>query len=737
MRMTEKHIIPEKFLQGYNAQSVESVIQQKWEEADINNPDTCIEKGFTKPDAEHFSIVLPPPNVTGQLHIGHAMMLVIEDTIVRFNRMLGKKTLWIPGTDHAAIATQSKVEKLLAKQKIRKHELGREKFLEKVREFAKESQDTIISQLKSTGAALDWSRLAYTLDETREHAVFTAFERLYEMGLIIQKDRVVNWDPKGQTVISDDEIIRKEATSPFYEFQYGPFVIGTVRPETKFADKYIVVHPNDERYAQYKHGQEFEVEWINGPIKATLIKDEVANPDMGSGAMTITPWHSHVDFELAEKYNLDKEQIIDQYGKLLPIAGEEFEGMKIKDAREKIVQKLKHKGLLVGIKEDYSNQLATAERTGGIIEPQIMKQWFIAANKPFILKESHIDGIESGSTVTVKQLMRHVVDTKQVNIIPSYFNKTYYHWIDNLRDWCISRQIWFGHQIPMWYKNGESKVSKTSPGEGWTQDPDTLDTWFSSGLWTFSTLGWPENTKDLQTYHSTSLLETGYDILPFWVARMILMSTTLLGTVPFKDVYLHGLVRDGKGQKISKSLGNNIDPREVAAEYGNDALRMALMVGVGPGQDSKLSIEKIRAYKKFGNKLWNMSRFVFESIGTESVPQKPEVLSEQSQKWFSDFNEATQDITKELLAYKLYLAGEKVYHYLWHTFADEIIEKTKPMLESKETQAEAQYVLYTILKQSLVILHPLMPHITEEIWQHIPKTDSDRDILAVQSWPQT
>lgn len=744
-------VIPDKFTKPYESASTESEIYARWVESGYFNPDVCVEKGVTAPDAEPFSIVLPPPNVTGTLHTGHAAMLAIEDIMVRYNRMLGKRTLWIPGTDHAAIATQSKVEKILSKEGIRKHEMSREDFLERIHSFAQESHDTIVSQLKRMGASLDWSREAYTLDGAREVAVRTAFKQMYDAGLIYRGDRIVNWDPKGQTVISDDEVVRVEETTKFYYFKYGPFTIGTARPETKFADKYIVMHPNDERYKEYEHGQKLEVEWINGPINATIIKDEIADPEFGTGVMTITPWHSEVDFELAEKHNLEKVQIIDQYGKLLPIAGE-FAGMKIADAREKIVKKLEEKGLLVKIDEKYTHKLATAERSGGTLEPQIMRQWFVNVTKEFTLEHSNITGIESGSTTTLKEIMMKAVQNGDTVILPERFEKVYYNWIENLHDWCISRQIVFGHRIPVWYcqatpENKKPKdqsqkediiVSVEEPKEcphcsscTPLQDPDTLDTWFSSGLWTFSTLGWPEQTEDFATYHPTSVLETGYDIIFFWVARMILMSGFLLGEVPFKTVYFHGLVRDEHGRKMSKSLGNIVDPVDYIEKYSADALRMALIVGVGPGSDNNLGDPKVKAYRNFANKIWNASRFVLENLPDDFDYSKKPELTKKSQDYLKELDASITDITDDMENFRYYLASEKLYHYFWHTYADILIEEHKDPL--KEGDAEAAWILFHILHVCLRLLHPFMPFITEEIWTHLPI--KDKDLLMVSKWP--
>ena len=694
--------MPEKFLKPYDAQAVEAAIYKKWEESGYFNPDN-----LPGERTEPFSIVLPPPNVTGTLHLGHASMLAVEDIIVRFERMRGKKALWIPGTDSAAIATQSKVEEILYKsEKKTRHDIGREELLKRIDAFTDESKTTIINQLRRMGASLDWSRYAYTMDAPRYGAVMEAFVRMYNAGLIYRGDRIVNWDPKMQTTVSDDEIERKEETTPFYYFRYGPFIIGTVRPETKFGDKYVVMHPDDTRYAQYKHGDKIDLEWINGPIAATVIKDAAANMEVGSGVMTITPSHSAIDFDIAQRHGLDIEQVIDERGILLPIAGE-FAGQHIKKARAAIVEKLKSKGLLQKVDEKYTNNIATNSRGGGIIEPQIKRQWFVAVNKEFEQK---------GKKTTLKQLMRDAVASGNIKITPDHFEKIYYHWIDNLRDWCISRQIWFGHRIPVWYKGDETYAGTEAPqGGGWEQDPDTLDTWFSSGLWTFSTLGWPEETPDLKLYHPTALLETGYDILFFWVARMVLMSGFLLGEVPFKNVYLHGLVRDGQGRKMSKSLGNIIDPLDMIEKYGADAVRLSLIMGASPGNDLRLDENRIRGYKHFANKVWNITRFVLSQERTGEI--KPELKKE--------VDELTKAVTKDIEGYRIDLAADRLYHYVWDRFAAEIIEESKGKPEYGAT-------LYYILENSLKLLHPFMPFVTEEIWQSLP---DKKGYIMVEAWP--
>jgi valyl-tRNA synthetase len=714
--------MPDKFLSPYDPAATESRLYQAWEESGLFNPDECVRQGITKPDAPAYSIVLPPPNVTGRLHMGHALMLAVEDIFVRFKRMRGHRSLWVPGTDHAAIATQSVVEKQIKKDENKsRHDLGREELLRRIEIFAKDSHDTIIGQLKTMGASLDWSREAFTLDEPRSRAVRTVFKLMYDDGLIYRGYRIVNWDPKGQTTISDDEIVYQEEKTTFYYLTYGPFTIGTARPETKFGDKYVVMHPEDKRYAAWNHGDQIELEWINGPITATVVKDASIDMEFGTGVMTITPWHSVADFEIAQRHNLDKEQIIDQYGKLLPIAGE-FAGMKITEAREKIVAKLREKGLLAK-EERYIHNVATAERTNGIIEPQIKLQWFVDVHKQV-----------PGRGKTLKELMLDPVKNGSIKILPEHYEKTYFHWIENLRDWCISRQIWYGHRIPVWYK-GEQIVVGTEPNEdGWVQDEDTLDTWFSSGLWTFSTLGWPDDTADLKTYHPTDLLETGPDILFFWVARMILMTEFTLNTIPFKTVYLHGIVRDSQGRKMSKSLGNNMDPLDITAKFGADAARMALVVGNSPGIDTRISEDKIKGYKHFGNKLWNIARFILEQANDL---QKETTLTSTDAALKESFMALVSDVTTDIDEFRIYLAAEKLYHYAWHEFADKIIEESKPILSGTDAAARAsrQALLMTLLDGLLRVLHPFMPFVTEEIWQSLPTKDAP--FLMVAKWPRS
>jgi valyl-tRNA synthetase len=724
----------------YDSNEIEKRVYALWEKSGFFNPDTCVAKGITKKDAKSFTIILPPPNVTGNLHMGHAAMLVVEDIMVRYWRMKGRRTLWLPGTDHAAIATQSKVESLIYKKEGKsRHDLGREEFLKRVKQFAAESHTTIVNQIRRMGASVDWSREAYTLDEAREEAVRVAFKKMYDMGLIYRGARIVNWDPKLQTTVSDDEIEWVEEVAPLYYLKYGPFTIATARPETKFGDKYVVVHPKDKRYAKYKDGERFELEWINGPVVATVIKDAVMDMEFGTGAMTITPWHDAMDFDIAERHELEREQIINERGVLLSIAGE-FAGLHIKKARAVIVEKLKAKGLLVRTEEGYRHRVATNGRGGGQIEPQIKEQWFVDVNKEFRIPYSNIKGVKTGSVTTLKALMRAAVKGGQVTIIPKRFEKIYFHWIENLRDWCISRQIWFGHRVPVWYRGEEVAVGEAPKGDGWTQDPDTLDTWFSSGLWTFSTLGWPKETKDLATYHPTDVLETGYDILFFWVARMILMSGCLLGDIPFRTVYLHGLVRDEKGRKMSKTLGNTIDPLDMIQKYNADATRLSLVVGAAPGSDIKLSEDKVRGYRNFTTKIWNVGRFVLMHYRNEFGTMKVSITA-SDRKHLVHAKKVKKEVAKYIEGYQFHRAAEHAYHYLWHTFADKVIEGKKETLKGVDVKkaAAAYRLLEAILAECLVMLHPFVPFVTEELYRNLPRRQAglprkDHAMLMITPW---
>lgn len=730
--MQEPNIDP-KLLKPYDPKETEDRIYKIWEESGFFNPDVCIEKGVTEKDAETFSMVLPPPNVTGTLHLGHAATLTIEDIMTRFARMQGKRTLWLPGTDHAAIATQSKVEKILEKEEgKRKTDLGREEFLKRVKKFAQESHDTIINQSKKMGASLDWSREAFTLDEKRNLAVRTAFKKMYDDGLIYRGHRIVNWDPKGQTVISDDEIVYEERKAKMYTFKYGkdfPISISTTRPETKLGDTACAVHPEDPRYKEFV-GKTYTIENFCGEkLEIKIIADVAVEKDFGTGALGVTPAHSQIDADMAIRHNLPTKQIINEYAKMM-VGNENIINKKTTEARDAVVLWLKEQKLLEK-EEEIQQNVSTAERTGGIIEPLPKLQWFINVNKP----------IKDRNNKTLKELMLNAVRSKEINIIPDRFERVYYNWIENLRDWCISRQIWYGHRIPVWYKeNGsdsEIYCGIEAPSEGgWIQDEDTLDTWFSSGLWTFSTLGWPDlNSLDFKTYHPTNVLETAYDIIFFWVARMILMTTYILGEVPFRTVYMHGLVRDSQGRKMSKSLGNSLDPLDLTPKYGADAVRMSLIIGTGPGNDSKMSEDKIRAYKNYANKLWNITRFVLSNTDDIIYDNKFSNCVDKDIELIKERDDIIIDITKDIEAFRFYMAGEKIYAYTWSRFADIILEESKEIFANgneKEIPSRKQF-LFCTLEKILKILHPFMPFVTEEIWSMVPI--KNKKLLMVEKWP--
>jgi len=711
----------------YEAQKYENRIYKLWEESGAFQPSK---------DGEPFSITMPPPNATGRLHVGHAAMLAIEDTLIRYNRMQGKSALWTPGTDHAGIATNAVIEKRLADEGKSKEQVGRKEFLRQLSEFVDESIDTIRSQVRAMGSSTDWTRERYTMEPAMNRIVSEVFINMYKDGLVYRGKRIVNWDHVLQTVVSDDELNYQDEKATLYTFKYGPFEISTARPETKFGDKYVVMHPDDDRYEKFKHGDKFTAEWINGPVHATVIKDVSIDPEFGTGVMTITPWHDVKDFEIAKRHDLDFEQIIDIEGRLLPIA-DEFSGMHIDAARSKIVDKLAQKGLLVSRDDNYTHRIAVSDRGNAVIEPQVMEQWFIDVNKPAVKWK--------GKKMTLKEVMQSVVRDGDIEILPSRFEKIYFHWIDNLRDWCISRQIWWGHQIPAWYKKTDDKteihVSHVAPDDSWTQDPDTLDTWFSSALWTWSTLIPPEialndkydikdmikHAEDFKKYHPTTVMETGYDIIFFWVARMILMTTYNINQIPFKTVYLHGLVRTKDGSKMSKSKPETIiDPLVMIEKYGTDALRLSLLVGQAPGNDMRIYEEKISKFRNFNNKLWNIARFVEDKVSDDVAlgEPKPEFDADY---WILDrLDKTTKDVARLLDEYQLGKAFDELYHFVWNDYADWYIETSKVQFN----ESVLVYILEVILKLS----HPFIPFVTETIWDTL---DWEEGLLIKADWPTT
>ncbi len=709
--------VPDKFLKPYNPNSVEDGLYKMWEDSGYFNPDN-LPKISGEARVETWCTIMPPPNANGRLHAGHGTDLTLKDIMTRYHRMVGKKTLMLPGSDHAGFETQSVFEKKLQKEGRSRFGMSNNELYSEIYDFVMESKHIMEGDVRKLGTSCDWSRNTFTLDDHVVSGVKDTFKKMYDDGLVYRGKRSIHWNPKFKTSLSDIETKFEDRKDPFYYFQYGPFVIGTSRPETKFGDKYVVMHPDDKRYKDYKHGDTFECEWINGKITATIIKDEAGDPEMGSGVMTITPWHSQVDFDIAQRHNLDYEQIIDWDGKLMDIA-DEFAGKKIHMAREDIVKKLDDKGLLVKVDKDYEHAVRICERTGVVVEPQIKDQWFIKMEP---LAKKVLSALDNG----------------KVKILTSKHENMLRHWMNNTIDWNISRQIVWGIQIPAWFKNKGTKdeeviISKNKPdGEGWEQDVDTFDTWFSSGQWPLMTLGYPDS-KDME-YYPTTVMETGADLVFKWVPRMIMFGTYLTGKVPFKTVYFHGMVLDAKGKKMSKSKGNTLSPIELAEEFGTDATRMSFVVSNAPGADMPLSQDKVRAYKKFANKIWNITRFILTETDDIDINTKP-TLTDTDVKLLSELQETADFIADHIERYRLDLAADKAYHYIWHELADNILEASKDILKVDDSEAKLsrQYTLYTILVTTLKMLHPFMPFITEEIWQSLPHKESD--MLMVAQWP--
>ncbi|MDO8565279.1 MAG: valine--tRNA ligase [bacterium] len=696
----------DKFLKPYNPTETESRVYKLWEESGFFNPDN-----LTAQHVEPFTIIMPPTNANGSLHAGHALVITIEDIMTRYKRMRGFKALWLPGLDHAGFETQVVFEKKLEKEGRSRFDLSREKLYKEILDFTLENSANIKSQIRSMGASCDWSREKFTLDKDIVGVVYNTFKRLSEDNLLYRGARIISWCPKHRTSFSDLEIENLERTDKFYYLKYGPFTISTARPETKFGDKYVVMHPDDKRYKEYSHGQKLELEWINGPITATVIKDEAVDMAFGTGVMTITPWHDQTDFEIAERHNLEKEQIIGEDGKLLPIAGE-FAGLKIVEARPKIIEKLESKGLVEKIDENYKHVVRTCYKCGTVIEPQIKSQWFIRM-KP--LAEKALEKINGG----------------EITYLPEHYKKITTHWLENIIDWNISRQIVWGIPIPAKICDscGEGMVDLdnfikacSKCGGSVHADTDTFDTWFSSGQWPYATLQ-ALGEKDFQTFYPTDVMETAGEIIFFWVSRMIMLGLYATGELPFKTVYLHGLVLDAKGQKMSKSKGNVINPLELTSQFGTDALRMALVIGNTPGTSLALSPDKIKGYKNFANKIWNVSRYV---LSKENIGELRKDLVEE-------FEALAKDVTTDMDNFRLYIAAEKLYAYIWHRFADEIIE------ESKKDPELYGATLYYILENSLKLIHPFMPFITEEIWGELKKANSLQltadSLLMIEPWP--
>ncbi len=673
-----------------------------------------------------YTIVIPPPNITGQLHMGHALDNTLQDILIRFKRMQGFDTLWLPGTDHASIATEAKIVEKMREEGITKEDIGRDGFLERAWDWKKQYGGRIIEQLKKMGSSCDWDRERFTLDEGCNKAVNEVFVRLYEKGLIYRGERIINWCPHCKTSISDAEVEYEEQAGHFWHLRYpfsdgsGYLELATTRPETLLGDTAVAVNPNDERYKDII-GKTLILPLVHREIP--VVADDYVEIEFGTGVVKITPAHDPNDFEVGLRHNLpvinvmtDDAKITEDYPK--------YAGMDRYEARKAIVADLEAEGALVRI-EDYTHNVGTCYRCSSTVEPRVSKQWFVKM-KP--LATPAIDAVKNGET----------------KFVPQRFEKVYFHWLENIRDWCISRQLWWGHRIPAWYcaDCGEITVSKTEAYEckhcgskNITQDPDTLDTWFSSALWPFSTLGWPEETDDLKHYYPTNTLVTGYDIIPFWVMRMMFSGIEQTGQVPFNTVLIHGLVRDSQGRKMSKSLGNGVDPLEVIDNYGADALRFSLATGNSPGNDMRYIPERVEASRNFANKIWNAARFILMNLDTEDeIPLDISALALEDKGILSKYNSLVAGVTENLEKFELGLAVQKLYDFIWDIFCDWYIEICKSRLngEDKKAKDTARSVLVYVFTNTLKLLHPFMPFITEEVWQNMPHSGES---IMISDWP--
>ena len=706
----------------YDPSEFEDRLYKKWEDS-----------GYFRPsgdkNAPSFSMVIPPPNVTGQLHMGHALDDTLQDIIIRAKRMEGYNTLWVPGTDHAGIATQIKVEEVLRKEKgLSRHDIGREEFLKLVWDWKAKYGNRIISQLKKLGASCDWEHEAFTMDENLSAAVRKTFVSLYEKGLIYRGLRITNWCPHCNTALSDAEVEYKELDGGFWYVKYPVVgsdeyvIIATTRPETMLGDTAVAVNPEDERYTRLI-GRQLVLPLVGRTIP--VIADEYVERDFGTGCVKITPCHDPNDFEVGLRHDLEQIIILDGDGKINENGGK-YQGLDRFEARKQIVADLEAAGLLLKV-EKLKHNVAHCYRCGSVIEPLASKQWFVKM-KPL-----------AGPAIKV-------VKEGKIRFIPERFSKIYLNWMENIHDWCVSRQLWWGHRIPAFYCGdcGKVTVSETdvtacpdcgSPNI--TQESDVLDTWFSSALWPFSTLGWPNDTEDLKTFYPTNVLVTGYDIITFWVSKMIFMGIENTGSIPFPDVFIHGLVRDAQGRKMSKSLGNGIDPLEIIDKYGADALRFALATGNSPGNDMRFSDEKIGAARNFANKIWNASRFVRMNLDIEEIALPSADRLRTEDKWIlSLFNRLAGEVRENIDSYELGIALSKLYDFIWDIFCDWYIELLKPRLSAKETEDNpvAQNVIAWVLSNTMKLLHPFLPFITEEIWLALPHTG---DSIMISSYPQT
>lgn len=720
--------------QYFEPQKYEAEIYRRWEESGIFRADASSSRPA-------FSISMPPPNATGTLHLGHAVMLVIEDLMIRWRRMAGDEVLYLPGTDHAAIATESVVIRMLQQQGIAdpRRELGREELVRRIAEFVESSRSRIRQQIRAMGTSCDWSRERYTMDAALNRMVNGTFGRMFRDGLIYRAPRIVNWDPHLQTTVSDDEIYYEDRAAKFYTLRYGPFLVGTSRPETKLGDTALAVHPSDERYKEHV-GKVFDVPWPKGPtITVRVVADENVDPETGTGVLGVTPAHSPIDFDIAQRHGLPLVQVIGEDGRMTAAVGEHYAGMTVEECRKAFVAELEAADLLEKV-VDYRQPISLCYRSKQPIEPLPKLQWFVDVNKPAVPWK--------GKTLSLKEVMRDAVKSGDIRIVPDYEEKNYFHWIDNLRDWCISRQIWWGHRIPVWYRGEEDVYVGHRPphGEGWTQDPDTLDTWFSSALWTWSTLIDPEQAADPQKsisellatspdfhrFHPTAVMETGYDILFFWVARMILATTYATGQIPFRVVYLHGLILDKDGDKMSKSKPETaIDPLEEIEENGADTMRLALVLGTAPGKDLKLGKERIVGCKRLINKIWNAAKLVERTVGERNRETLvPGEVTHPVNRWMlARCRELVERIDARFGEYHFGDAAELVRNAFWGEFCDFYLEaiKVAPLSELEETAAVTWHAFTTHLK----LFHPFIPFLTEHLWNLLGAPG----MLIAASWP--
>ena len=725
----------------YDFKATEQKMYQWWEDQGYFKPINDPKSINHDPDHKPYVISIPPPNVTGELHLGHAMFVSMEDLMIRYHRMKGIPTLWIPGTDHAGIATQMLVERALNKEGIKREELGREKFIEKTWEWKKKYHDRIVAQIRRLGASCDWDRERFTLDEGLSVAVREAFVRLYEEGLMYRGSRIVNWSPKLKTAVSDLEVEYKSEPGFLYHFKYmladgsGEYLpVATTRPETIPGDAAVAVHPEDDRYKKYV-GKKVLVP-ISGR-EIPVIADEYVDREFGTGALKITPAHDPNDYKIGKKFNLPEINIMTQDAHMNENAGK-YAGMDRFDCRKAIWADMKEAGLVIK-EEPYQMSIPHSQRSGEVIEPMISQQWFVKMES---IAAPALEAVRSG----------------EIKIIPEHFTKVYYNWLENIQDWCVSRQLWWGHRIPVWYCKdcGEMMVSRTDIHEctkchshNVEQDPDVLDTWFSSGLWPFSTLGWPEETPDFKYFYPTSMLETGYDILFFWVARMIMGGLHFTGKVPFTEVYLHGLVRDEHGEKMSKTKGNVVDPLIVMDELGTDALRFTLLVGSTPGNDTNLSVKKVEANRNFANKLWNAGRFVIGALDKAPDHAEGEIELTLADRWiWSRLQELINYVERLFATHQYGEAGRQIYDFFWGEYADWYLEIAKIQLnEGGDRAFSTARILIRVLDTCLRLLHPFTPFVTEALWGHVKEAAIEKgeafapangweDALIIAKWPE-